>query len=58
RRPRPIPQRMVPIQHHGVVATPQRPADELGPELEQVLADLAAGAGEAVEGVEVDVRGY
>lgn len=49
---------MVLIQRHGIVATPQRPADELGPELEEVLADLSAGAGQAVEGVEVDVGGY
>lgn len=45
RSPRPVAQSVVLIQRHGIVATPQRPADELGPELEEVLADLAAGAG-------------
>ena len=58
RRPCPITQRMVPIQLQRVVCAAQGAAYELGAVLEEVCADLAAGAGEVVEGVEVEVGGY
>lgn len=49
---------MVLIQLDSIITASQRAADELRAELEQVLPDLPAGAGEAIEGIEIDVRGY
>ena len=48
---------MVPVQRYLVIAAAQRLVDQLGAELDQVLANLVTGAREAVEGVEVDLRG-
>ena len=42
----------------GFVFAAEGRLDELGAILEEVEADLATGAGEGVEGVEVDGVGY
>jgi hypothetical protein len=44
------------IHLHILVYAVEGRSEELGVELEQVGADLAAGTGESIERVEVDVR--
>jgi hypothetical protein len=58
RSPRSVSESVFEIQLHILVLTVQSRGDELGAELEEVDAYLAASIGQRIEAVQVDVRCY